>query len=218
MPLPIHLGKRELLLTNVPGIPSTRVKGASAASMSKPRSSTKKDRTLPAKSALKQVEAHSRMNKSNEKHKNRVDSSISYKRTGNCSPLSVISGDPMKPTGRLLPLGRQCPLVRSTALKSDCLLADPQETITPVAYNLACTNQPDPNYNWGSNVSKYPFLPLFKCRLYRSFSEGLGYNLFSVGQFCDSDLEVAFRKHTCFVRDLDGVDLIKGSRGCGIVD
>ncbi|GJS98687.1 hypothetical protein Tco_0819857 [Tanacetum coccineum] len=31
-------------------------------------------------------------------------------------------------------------------------------------------------------------------------------------QFCDSDLEVAFRKHTCFVRDLDGVDLIKGSR------
>ncbi|GJT50527.1 retrovirus-related pol polyprotein from transposon TNT 1-94 [Tanacetum coccineum] len=41
-----------------------------------------------------------------------------------------------KPTGRLLPLGRQCPLVRSTALKSDCLPADPQETIAPVAYNL----------------------------------------------------------------------------------
>ncbi|GJV69242.1 hypothetical protein Tco_1484751, partial [Tanacetum coccineum] len=58
-----------------------RVKGASAASRSKPRSNTKKDRTLPAKSALKQVEAHSRMNKSNEKQKNRVDSSISYKRT-----------------------------------------------------------------------------------------------------------------------------------------
>ncbi|GKC99612.1 hypothetical protein Tco_1169887 [Tanacetum coccineum] len=45
------------------------------------------------------------------------------------------------------------------------------------------------------------------------YVEGLGYNLFFVGQFCDSDLEVAFRKHTCFVRDLDGVDLIKGSRG-----
>ncbi|GJR14051.1 retrovirus-related pol polyprotein from transposon TNT 1-94 [Tanacetum coccineum] len=52
-----------------------------AASWSKPRSNTKKDRTLPAKSALKQVEAHSRMNKSNEKQNNRVDSSISYKRT-----------------------------------------------------------------------------------------------------------------------------------------
>ncbi|GJS50523.1 hypothetical protein Tco_0623885 [Tanacetum coccineum] len=28
------------------------------------------------------------------------------------------------------------------------------------------------------------------------YVEGLGRNLFSVGQFCDSDLEVAFRKHT----------------------
>ncbi|GJV20800.1 hypothetical protein Tco_1369820 [Tanacetum coccineum] len=45
----------------------------------------------------------------------------------------------------------------------------------------------------------------------KTVSIGLGHNLFSVGQFCDSDLEVAFRKHTCFVRDLDGVDLIKGS-------
>nr|GEV96100.1 retrovirus-related Pol polyprotein from transposon TNT 1-94 [Tanacetum cinerariifolium]GEV96103.1 retrovirus-related Pol polyprotein from transposon TNT 1-94 [Tanacetum cinerariifolium] len=33
--------------------------------------------------------------------------------------------------------------------------------------------------------------------------EGLGHNLFSVGQFCDADLEVAFRKNTCFIRDLD---------------
>ncbi|GKA00040.1 RNA-directed DNA polymerase, eukaryota [Tanacetum coccineum] len=36
------------------------------------------------------------------------------------------------------------------------------------------------------------------------YVEGLGHNLFSVGQFCDSDLEVAFRKHTCFVRDIKG--------------
>ncbi|GKA73808.1 retrovirus-related pol polyprotein from transposon TNT 1-94, partial [Tanacetum coccineum] len=44
------------------------------------------------------------------------------------------------------------------------------------------------------------------------YVEGLGHNLFSVGQFCDSDLEVAFRKHTCFVRNLEGVDLLSGSR------
>ncbi|GJT84234.1 hypothetical protein Tco_1058576 [Tanacetum coccineum] len=44
------------------------------------------------------------------------------------------------------------------------------------------------------------------------YVEGLGHNLFSVGQFCDSDLEVAFRKHTCFVRNLEGVDLFSGSR------
>ncbi|GJS03819.1 retrovirus-related pol polyprotein from transposon TNT 1-94 [Tanacetum coccineum] len=48
------------------------------------------------------------------------------------------------------------------------------------------------------------------------YVEGLGHNLFSVGQFCDSDLEVAFRKHTCFVRNLEGVDLLLGSRGSNL--
>nr|GEZ66097.1 retrovirus-related Pol polyprotein from transposon TNT 1-94 [Tanacetum cinerariifolium] len=42
------------------------------------------------------------------------------------------------------------------------------------------------------------------------FVEGLGHNLFSIGQFCDSDLEVAFRRDACFVRNLEGVDLLKG--------
>ncbi|GJS07429.1 putative ribonuclease H-like domain-containing protein [Tanacetum coccineum] len=44
------------------------------------------------------------------------------------------------------------------------------------------------------------------------FVEGLRHNLFSVGQFCDSDLEVALRRNTCFVRNLEGVDLLKGNR------
>nr|GEX92036.1 copia protein [Tanacetum cinerariifolium] len=45
------------------------------------------------------------------------------------------------------------------------------------------------------------------------FMEGLGHNLLLVGQFYDSDLEVAFRQHTCFFCNLDGVDLLTGSRG-----
>nr|GFA54704.1 integrase, catalytic region, zinc finger, CCHC-type, peptidase aspartic, catalytic [Tanacetum cinerariifolium] len=45
------------------------------------------------------------------------------------------------------------------------------------------------------------------------YVEGLGHNLFFVGQFCDSDLEVAFCQHTCFIRNLDGVDLLTGSQG-----
>ncbi|GKA58003.1 retrovirus-related pol polyprotein from transposon TNT 1-94 [Tanacetum coccineum] len=44
------------------------------------------------------------------------------------------------------------------------------------------------------------------------YVEGLGHNLFSVEQFCDADLEVAFRKNTCFIRNLKGVDLLSGSR------
>ncbi|GKC87841.1 hypothetical protein Tco_1148490 [Tanacetum coccineum] len=45
------------------------------------------------------------------------------------------------------------------------------------------------------------------------YVEGLGHDLFSVGQFCDSNLEVAFSQHTCFIHNLEGVDLLTGSRG-----
>nr|GFA87162.1 retrovirus-related Pol polyprotein from transposon TNT 1-94 [Tanacetum cinerariifolium] len=48
------------------------------------------------------------------------------------------------------------------------------------------------------------------------FIEGLGHNLFSVGQFCDSDLEVAFRRNACFVRNLEGVELLKGDRSTNL--
>nr|GEU83076.1 integrase, catalytic region, zinc finger, CCHC-type, peptidase aspartic, catalytic [Tanacetum cinerariifolium] len=41
---------------------------------------------------------------------------------------------------------------------------------------------------------------------------GLRHNLFFVSQFCDTDLEVVFRKNTCFIHNLEGVDLISGSR------
>nr|GEW40068.1 retrovirus-related Pol polyprotein from transposon TNT 1-94 [Tanacetum cinerariifolium] len=44
----------------------------------------------------------------------------------------------------------------------------------------------------------------------------LGHNLFLVSQFCDADLEVAFRRNTCFIRDLDGVDLLKGDRSTNL--
>ncbi|GJR97923.1 integrase, catalytic region, zinc finger, CCHC-type containing protein [Tanacetum coccineum] len=47
------------------------------------------------------------------------------------------------------------------------------------------------------------------CHVY--YVEGLGYNLFSVGQFCDGDPEVAFRSKTCYVRNLEGDDLLTGS-------
>nr|GEV53661.1 hypothetical protein [Tanacetum cinerariifolium] len=45
------------------------------------------------------------------------------------------------------------------------------------------------------------------------YVEWLNHNLFFVGQFCDADLEVAFRKSTCYIRDLKGNDLLTGSRG-----
>nr|GEZ52780.1 integrase, catalytic region, zinc finger, CCHC-type, peptidase aspartic, catalytic [Tanacetum cinerariifolium] len=45
------------------------------------------------------------------------------------------------------------------------------------------------------------------------YVEGLNHNFFSVGQFCDANLVVAFWKLTCFVRDLQGNDLLIGNGG-----
>ncbi|GJV82769.1 retrovirus-related pol polyprotein from transposon TNT 1-94 [Tanacetum coccineum] len=45
------------------------------------------------------------------------------------------------------------------------------------------------------------------------YVEGLRHNVFSVGQFCDSNLEVAIRQHTYLIHNLEGVDLLTGSRG-----
>nr|GEU78930.1 integrase, catalytic region, zinc finger, CCHC-type, peptidase aspartic, catalytic [Tanacetum cinerariifolium] len=44
------------------------------------------------------------------------------------------------------------------------------------------------------------------------YVEGLRHNLYSIGLFCDANLEVAFQKNTCFIRNLEGVYLISGSR------
>ncbi|GJU29125.1 retrovirus-related pol polyprotein from transposon TNT 1-94 [Tanacetum coccineum] len=63
------------------------------------------------------------------------------------------------------------------------------------------TNTKEPNQSWGSNASDVPSSSsLVDFRLSRLFS----------------DLEVVFRKHTCHIRDLDGVDLLKGSRGLNL--
>ncbi|GJV60058.1 retrovirus-related pol polyprotein from transposon TNT 1-94 [Tanacetum coccineum] len=84
-------------------------------------------------------------------------------------------------------------------------------------------NHSEPNHNWKSNATDIPSsssLVMTGCpncslgsRLWMVYYvEGLGHNLFSVSQFCDGDLEVAFWKNTCFIRNLKGVDLLFGSR------
>ncbi|GJR58187.1 retrovirus-related pol polyprotein from transposon TNT 1-94 [Tanacetum coccineum] len=65
-------------------------------------------------------------------------------------------------------------------------------------------------YDWATLSGNYQLGNVKIFMVY--YVEGLRYNLFSVGQFCYSDLKVAFQKHTCFVRNLEGVDLISRSR------
>ncbi|GKB84907.1 retrovirus-related pol polyprotein from transposon TNT 1-94, partial [Tanacetum coccineum] len=97
-------------------------------------------------------------------------------------------------------------------------------------------NHSEPNKTWGSNATDilsssslvmtvrfrndhiariigygdYQLGNVTISRVY--YVEGLGHNLFFVGQFCNTDLEVAFRKNTCFIRNLEGVDLLSGSQ------
>ncbi|GJV94507.1 retrovirus-related pol polyprotein from transposon TNT 1-94 [Tanacetum coccineum] len=48
------------------------------------------------------------------------------------------------------------------------------------------------------------------CHVY--YVEGLRHNLFSIKQFCDGDVEVAIHSNTCYVQNLEGEDLLTGSR------
>ncbi|GKA34567.1 hypothetical protein Tco_0720996 [Tanacetum coccineum] len=100
-----HVEQQKVQKTDVPVIPSIGINSSTKASGSKPRSNTKNNRILPAKSDNKKnVEGHPKNNKSMLKQENRVDSSISSKRT-------------WKPTGRKLSLGEHCLLTRFTISK-----------------------------------------------------------------------------------------------------
>ncbi|GJU28952.1 hypothetical protein Tco_1172541 [Tanacetum coccineum] len=77
-----HVEQLKVQKTNVPVPPSIGGNSCTDASGSQPRSNTKKNRILPAKSVnKKKVEGHPRTNQSSLNTTNRVDSSISSKRT-----------------------------------------------------------------------------------------------------------------------------------------
>nr|GEZ70759.1 putative ribonuclease H-like domain-containing protein [Tanacetum cinerariifolium] len=144
---------------------------------------------------------------------------------GNVCPLTRIA------TPTIVPPREPIPIVNST----DKLVITLVYSRKTKAANKNVPNKMESNNSWGSSSSNVPS-SLIACRNdhvakimgYGDYQignvtisqvyyvEGLGHNLFSVGQFCDSDLEVAFCQHTCFVRNLDGVDLLTGSRGSNL--
>ncbi|GJY49655.1 retrovirus-related pol polyprotein from transposon TNT 1-94 [Tanacetum coccineum] len=77
------------------------------------------------------------------------------------------------------------------------------ESPKPVV-NLVYSRKPRKNKNTES---------LSKTKVVQIVLWTMGIIYIPVGQFCDSNLEVAFRQHTCFIRNLEGVDLLTGSRG-----
>nr|GFA48516.1 integrase, catalytic region, zinc finger, CCHC-type, peptidase aspartic, catalytic [Tanacetum cinerariifolium] len=152
-----------------------------------------------------------------------VNARRTFKLVGNVCPLTKIA------TPTIVPPREPIPIVNSMDKPVVTLVY----TRKPKAANKKVPNKLKPNHSWGSSSSNVPS-SLLTCRLSKSSSgtwtpimgygdyqignvtishvyymEGLGNNLFSIRQFCDSDLEVAFRQHTCFIRNLDGASNTK---------
>ncbi|GJS94383.1 retrovirus-related pol polyprotein from transposon TNT 1-94, partial [Tanacetum coccineum] len=143
-------------------------------------------------------------------------------------------GHQWRPTGRIFTLGEQCPLTRLTKSK---VVSAKQNVAQIVLWYLdsGCSKHMTGDRSRLRNFMK-KFIGIVRFRNdhfgaimgYRDYVigesvisrvyyvEGLGHNLFFVGQFCDSDLDVAFRKHSCYVQDTDDVKLIKGSHGSNL--
>nr|GEZ57564.1 copia protein [Tanacetum cinerariifolium] len=113
-------------------------------------------------------------------------------------PNIVRASNRWSPTGRLF--NQEGKIVYSSKSKSkyDCSNGD-----------NACTSK-----ILEPKIKRFPNYTSLLDRVY--FVEGLGHNLFSVGQFCDSNLEVAFRRNACFVRNLKGADLLKRDRSTNL--
>ncbi|GJX77353.1 retrovirus-related pol polyprotein from transposon TNT 1-94 [Tanacetum coccineum] len=172
-----------------------------------------------------------------------VDPTIRLKVPKELPIVSIPTGRTFTVVGNACPLTRitttvEVPLRKPTILETDTPKPNVLVSKPKIIKSISANNK-EPSKSWGSIVSDVPSSSLDACRPNFKFGndhvakilgygdyqignvtisrvyyvEGLGHNLFSVGQFCDSNLEVAFRQHTCFIRNLEGVDLLTGSRG-----
>ncbi|GJR47736.1 retrovirus-related pol polyprotein from transposon TNT 1-94 [Tanacetum coccineum] len=146
---------------------------------------------------------------------NNVNARQTFTIVGNACPLTRITTTAKVPLRKPTALENETPKPVVTLV----YLRKPRkyQTNVPVSKSKVLksvsANKKEPCQSWGSIVFNVPSSSLDECRSSKLFSEGLGHNLFFVGQFCDSNLEVAFRQHTYFIRNLEGVDLLTGSRG-----
>nr|GEW58508.1 retrovirus-related Pol polyprotein from transposon TNT 1-94 [Tanacetum cinerariifolium] len=181
-PAPLIRKSKQLSQNNV-----TRVNRCTNASRSQPRSNTKKNRISPAKGVNRmQVEEQPRTNKSHLRTMNRVDTSSRSKNTVVQIVLwYLVSGCSKHMTrDRLRLMNFMKKFIGTVRFRND-------------------------HFGVIMGYGDYVIGDSIISRVY--YVEGLGHNLFYVRKFCDSDLEVAFRKHSYYVRDTDGVELIKES-------
>nr|GEW88183.1 hypothetical protein [Tanacetum cinerariifolium] len=117
---------------------------------------------------------------------------------GNICPLTRIT------TTTIVPLRKPIPIESNTSKPVVTLVylrkskeAKKKVPVSNSKINKSLVaNKKEPNNSWGSKISNVSY-SIVECRLSKLFS----------------DLEVAFHQHTYFIRNLDGFDLLTGSRG-----
>ncbi|GJS27777.1 retrovirus-related pol polyprotein from transposon TNT 1-94 [Tanacetum coccineum] len=120
-----------------------------------------------------------------------------------------------RPTGKKFALGELCPLTKlSVKCCSKHMTGNRSKLKNFVEKFIGTVRFGNDHFGAIMGYGDYVIGDSVISRVY--YVEGLGHNLFSVGKFCDSDLKVAFRKHSYFVRDINGADLLKGSRSTNL--
>nr|GEU33776.1 hypothetical protein [Tanacetum cinerariifolium] len=210
-----HVEQQITQKSNVPVLPFTGVDSCTYASGSKLKSNTKKNRISPAKSVNKKtVEDHSRTNKSYLQKPNRVDSSISFKRTvinlnsdsvcKTCNKCFILANHDMCVIEYLNYVNASSSAKK--VMRKVKQVGKPKhvkQVVHIVLWYLdsGCLK----HMSWDRSR-----LRNFVKKFIRTVRFGNDHFGAIMRQFYDSDLEVAFRKHLCYVRDMDGVELIKG--------
>ncbi|GJZ61567.1 retrovirus-related pol polyprotein from transposon TNT 1-94 [Tanacetum coccineum] len=196
------------LISNKPMLSSTGVKPSTSASGPQPSSNTKKDKIQQTPSSTKKNK-HSRLNANSELKCVKCNGCMLYANHYLCvldfinnvnarkaCPLTRITTTTEVPLRKLTALENETPkpvvtLVYSRKLgKSKTNVPDSKSKVPKSVY----ANKKEPNQSWGSKVSNVPSSSLNECMSSKLFF-------------------VAFRQHTCFIRNLKGVDLLTRSRG-----
>ncbi|GJU35934.1 retrovirus-related pol polyprotein from transposon TNT 1-94 [Tanacetum coccineum] len=170
----------------------------------------------------------------------RVKSKSTFTIVGNACPLTRITTTTEVPLRKPTALENETPKLVVTLVysrkprKSKTNVLDSKSKVL----KSVSANKKEPSQSRGSKVSNVTSSSLNECSTFKFgndhvakilgygdyqignvmisrvyYVEGLRHNLFFVGQFCDSNLEVTFHQHTCLIRNLEGVDLLTGSRG-----
>ncbi|GJX35855.1 retrovirus-related pol polyprotein from transposon TNT 1-94 [Tanacetum coccineum] len=145
-----------------------------------------------------------------------ADIGYQWRPTGKKLTLGKLDcGSQWRPTGKKFALGEMCHLTKlSVKCCSKHMTGNRSKLMNFVEKFIGSVRFGNDHLGAIMGYGDYVMGDSVISRVY--YVEGLGHNLFSVGQFCDSDLEVAFRKHTCFVRDIKGTYILKGSRGTNL--